>query len=309
MPSLRLVSVDHKGVETEEMVLRPALPTSADGIACSQFDLGAPAVREYVQERAGVDGVLDRSEFLGSRTFTAELAIFGTATQSKEQLLDRLQALAVPSRRLYVYVRRDTWTAERRMYVRPMPFAVVSDKTAATRFKASLSFVGPAGVLEATTMAEQAVRPVTGSPGISFPLRLRSVGEYPPSGGFSFAPGTSVPHGTIPVAGTLPTPPRFRIFGRARNPAITLRGRTEFDVSRVLRVITDIPTGQHLTLDMDSRTALLNDDPAHSLYGAIDWEGGSEWYNLLPGNNEIDLDVANPDSGTELRVQWRSRWI
>lgn len=98
-------------------------------------------------------------------------------------------------------------------------------------------------------------------------------------------------------AGGFPTPVTFRIDGPVQEPRII--NQTQ---DRELKLGLTVADGDHVLVDSDTRTVLLNGTA--SRYSDLT---SSEWFDLDPGDNDIAFFGATTAAGT-LSASWRSAW-
>lgn len=134
-----------------------------------------------------------------------------------------------------------------------------------------------------------------------------AIGLPTTSGGLTFNASPNLTFGSVSTggeetlnnAGTFQTSPVFRITGPVTDP-------------RLVNVTTDktwsytgtISTGDHLIVDMEDRTVLLNGTA--SRYSNLDAD--SEFWELEPGNNSVQYRAAAYTSSTATAT-WRSAWV
>lgn len=125
--------------------------------------------------------------------------------------------------------------------------------------------------------------PVT-SGGLSLPISLPlSIGAVTTSGLL-----------TLVNSGDMPTRPTFTITGPCPPCTIT------HSSGRRLTVPDAVPAGRSLTLDVDSRTALLDGTASRVVTGT--------WFEFAPGVNEVQFSSATYDAAALLSVSFRSAW-
>lgn len=95
-------------------------------------------------------------------------------------------------------------------------------------------------------------------------------------------------------AGTFPAVPVWTVVGPATNPRIT-NDTTDFYV----QIDTTVGAGQTLVVDFSEKTVML---AGTSIYNSLNT--GSRWWQLEPGNN--DIDFTGITGTTELA--WHSAW-
>lgn len=102
------------------------------------------------------------------------------------------------------------------------------------------------------------------------------------------APGTS----TITVPGNTPTWPVLRVQGGGGGVSTFIVSNVDLGAALYYDGAT-IPAGQYLEINMFNNTAFLNGDGANYIAG-FDPEL-SDFFPLLPGDNQIDINTATVD--------------
>jgi Phage tail protein len=285
---LTLVDADN------EIVVRPDLSsnsfsTSLPPVVCTQWDPGAPAVREAgVLDRTGADGTWDASRYTGSRTVAMDLAIFGDSTTSMYEYAERLAAMTHPGRRPWLYVRRsserfgESW----RINLRGTPFSLAYGKKAAAYLEMTLSFVAPDGYFESPLREAQSVGGLTADSDLTLPS------AFPMTFGTTAGNSTT---GFI-IGGSAPVSPMVYVYGPTSNPDVRTTD-ARFYVPNL-----HLAAGQFLAVDMAAGTVLLDGSPDSSLYHLVDWSVSTFW-RLSPGSHSVRLASA----GGRLHLQWRER--
>lgn len=277
------------------LILRPASPSAGDAIVCRTYDLGAPQVKEDIEERVGRNGVNDNSSLHGSSYFSADLQVFATQSSTVWQELENLKKFLDPTKRYYVSYQRpgesETWTA----IYRPEPWSLVHDKQSSVKLNVSMKVFLPEGCYESQLQSYE-MRPTGLAAGFSLPFSL------PVS--LTASSGTGAVD--IPVGGTRPVPFRAIIYGGQFEPVImdTDTGRKlSFTASGGL----DIPLGSYVEVDTERGTALLNGDINNSVYQYIDF-AVSEWWALRGGeSNRISVSATSSDNSAQTLLYVASR--
>ncbi|MDP8971153.1 MAG: hypothetical protein M3N52_11805 [Actinomycetota bacterium] len=146
--------------DTDTIVIRPPAAGSGDPIVCTSWDLGAPTVRDAAAPRAGADGVIDRARYIGPRTVTLDLAVFGDDAATAYDYAGRLTAMTHPTRRPKLLIERgnpeatgETWE----MLLRGNPFSITYGRRAAAMLELQLTFEAPLGLLEGPLRGRESV--------------------------------------------------------------------------------------------------------------------------------------------------------
>ncbi len=122
--------------------------------------------------------------------------------------------------------------------------------------------------------------------------------EFDATPDFDF--GGAASGGTINAAnvGDFPAPWTATIVGPLTNPRLTLAATGE-----QVSLVGDVELGDVVSLDSLARSILLNGSASR-----YEWlEAGSVWFDLAPGDNEVQF-AADAGTGT-CSLSWRSTWI
>jgi hypothetical protein len=259
------------------------------GVITTSVSLGFPEIRSVSNARPAQDGTLDSTRFIGARTVTMELLMPSVAWYIVE---DKLRAALHPMNRYYLYVLRDGWSAERRLLVRGAGYTEPGGVRSPT---AQLQWVGVQGFMEEAPDQVGLVPILSGNEGgIATPVALPA----------AFAPGFTPGMSTVEVDGTIPTSPVATIYGPCTNPTLLLAG----DTKQYLAFNLTIADGDFLFVDFSARTALLNNDPALSQYGSLDFSRSS-WWQLPPGTSTVAFTPTQANGGSQAVLSWRPRYI
>ncbi|MFI5223832.1 MAG: hypothetical protein ACHQX3_06245, partial [Nitrospirales bacterium] len=132
-----------------------------NGYVVLEYDLGVPTVREVMYSRPFSDGVLDQSEFIGSRVVNLQLA-FDERVAPLPRLREALFAYFHPRLRPYLRfteLRDQRW---QRIFLRGGTGGIVVSQPIANH--ASISWVGYNGVIESDELHTAVTRPLSTSP-------------------------------------------------------------------------------------------------------------------------------------------------
>lgn len=282
LTQVRLVDDDGTGLE----VLR--LDDSI-GVAVTQVSIGFPDPRTVSSPRSGQSGTQDGTKLFGSRAVTAEVLVPAVGWYLVE---DQLRGVLNPANRFYLYLLRDGWTTERRMLVRGAGYTEAGGVRSPT---AQLQWVATDGFMEEEAEQVGLVPLFTNNEG-----GIASPFATPMSLAPGFVPGAS----TITVGGNVETLPVATIYGPCVNPVLTLGGASP----QVLAFGMSIADGDFLYVDFTARTALLNNNPALSQYGSLDFTR-STWWQLPTGDQSVSFTPAQAGGGSQAVLSWRPRYI
>lgn len=116
---------------------------------------------------------------------------------------------------------------------------------------------------------------------------------------------TAVGGTSVVNAGDLPSWPRFTIHGPITNPQIS-----NFSTGLSIRFSADLAPDQFLVVDSRYATVQLGNDAGGALanrYSFYDF-AASEWWQLLPGTNDVRLIASAWATGNLLTCYWRHAW-
>lgn len=265
-----------------------------------QLQIGSPAVRENIKNRALADGVTDNTRYLGGRAITATIRMKSASHcggETMQALIDRITPYMHPRLRPTL-----TWQ---------LPGSTdPTEIRAATVRGASWPYVidGPKHPVIALSWAVPSGEIVEGGPDARHCISIQPAGdeqpgrtydregdrEYPPSG----------PSGSriITNAGTALTHWDLSIYGPITDPMFTVNGvDIRFDRNGGLA----LAAGEYIAIDTRALTALLNGDSSESRYGNMNYD---EWnwddLRLIPGPNTIRLNGADITAQTTGVLCW-----
>lgn len=117
-----------------------------------------------------------------------------------------------------------------------------------------------------------------------------------------FDSGTSLNTTIIFYEGNQSGPLKFEITGQCDNPRITNATTSRW---MYFKNMTILPS-QTLTIDTEEGTAQIG---SQSYYSKIDFDRGSNWFGLVPGENVIKFEADNVDANCQLIIHSTPRWI
>jgi hypothetical protein len=268
------------------IVLRPEVPTAADAVVCTQWDLGSPDVRVSSAPRVGADGNTDTTTLTGPRTATFDLIIRGDDPYT---VVESLARMTHPSRRPVLRVYRTGGAGETyEMQLRGNPFSISYGKQAASMLQLQLSFEAPLGyLLGPPRTAETIPASNYGGTGFSFPI------TFPLGTGF----GSQVnPAATRVIGGSAPVAPVVNIYGPVTNPRVSTAAGDVFAFTGL-----SLPAGEFVQIDMGAGTVRRGGDPQHSVFHLVDWSVSTFW-SWPPGSTQT---IRYTGSTGRVLAQWR----
>jgi len=278
----------------EEIVIRPEVANATDPIICTEWNLGAPAVRDSVIERAGADGVLDNTTFTGSRTVTLDLVVRGDVWASPYAYAERLAAMTHPSRRPRLRITRASPEAQGQtwwMELRGNPFSIAYGRRAAALLELQLTFTAPVGYLEGDLQGWQtnvAQNVITNDPFV-----------FPVSFAADFGSNSNTnPDLQFTIGGSAPVAPSIYIHGPVTGPEVRLETGERF---KFLDSYT-IAGGDWVNIDMDAGEVRLNGHTDPATFSAVDWSVSTFW-RAAPGTHTFQLMSASGFA----QIFWRDR--
>jgi hypothetical protein len=295
-------------VDGDTTIVIRDMPAKAPGdavaaVACSQWDPGAPEPRTAMFERAGLDGVDDATAFVGARTVTLDLVVFGggdmgygNPKRSAYTLVEQLVSMTHPSRRPLLQVQRylggdpidpvgEVWELK----LRGNPFSIAYGRKAATMLELSLVFSAPEGLFEGPWQESYTAPAGVGEAKFVFPY----------THAFTFGSiADSSPAIVVDVDSVVPVPPVLIFVGPATNPKVILSSGQSFGFTGLA-----IAAGQEVVVDMAAGTALLNGDWTSPVYHLVDWTYSTFWRL----SEAVEATFSGGQAGGKLRIKWRNR--
>lgn len=275
-----------------------------NGYVVQEFVPGFPEVRDNSDKRPRQNGTYDVTQFFGARPVVMMVALVSEmipVTSDRYGMTDadldtELRGWCLPALRPWLVWSRDGGE-DRRMSVR------ISNVTApidlrTNKFKVlTISWRAPDGIVERYEKEEETLYPGgTGSEaGRSYDMTFDR--SYPASDPIG------VKH--VVNSGTAPVYPVVTLFGPMTQARI--ENQTTGKKMELLSGYT-ISSGEYLVLDMNEGTAYLNGDPTNSKYDKIDFSV-SDWWELVPGINDLRLYPGSSSSPASALVEYRSAYI
>lgn len=263
------------------------------GYVVTGWQIGFPAERPVVRNRALGDGVIDNTRFFGARAVSMAITL-DVNKQDPQVSIDNLTAYMTPHRRPRLAWQIPGSSLERSLLVRGVDAPVsIAGKQAHV---ITASFIGVYGVLESAEESTITINPGEDSEtGRTYDLTFDRV--YPPSAGLG--------ERLVVNEGNEVADWEATIFGPAVNPILTVNGT---DISFDRDGGLTLAAGESVTINTRDRTIFLNDDPTESRYDKVNFtEWSWEQIRLQPGENVIRYEEATLSGSCTFT--WRSAWL
>jgi hypothetical protein len=273
---------------------------SVNGLAISQKDLGAPGVRESVQDIPTRDGTEDTTQFFSQRVVAITGKAFNMPTQSRSKAWDLMQPFLDPKQRSTLTYQMDDDMSPRvltglrvaqwsKMASSPTGFAFQ------VQWKADPAALDPNVQFVTTDFA------FIGSIGRTYPRTYNLV--YPVgSGGSGIVSAVS--------SGSYTTWPIYTIAGPCTNPVISLLDDMGNRIGQVGLLMT-IPVSQNVVIDSLNRTVVLYDGSTaggSSRYSVIDF-ANLDWEPMEPGANTFLFTASAASAPATCQISWQDAFL
>lgn len=274
--------------------LDPFELTDDNGFTVASINLGFPVVRTVSAARPDADGEDESTQFFGARAVSLSGFAYSTDTVGRQAVLDRLAAFQRPGVDVYLYFTFED--AERRMRLRASQLGATISRPVFAPVQ--VSWRAPDGIQEAVDeTVETAGASADVEAGRDYDLVYPRV--YP----------ASTPVGTFTVTneGTVNVSPVLRLYGPCTNPRIenqTTGQALEFTANGGVT----LASGEYVEVDVKERTVRLNGDATQSRYNRLD-VSSSEWWQLVPGDNDLRYYPETFTSPASAEVRFRSAWL
>ena len=264
------------------------------GYFCTSLDLGAPVVRDVVDNLADADGTVDRTQFMGNRAVSADITALAGAGARIDQVAAMFAPYMVPSARPVLhYVLDRPGVAERTLTLRPAAYdyATAGDQ----QRDIHLGFVAPDPIVrDPVQQSAQARSGSAGIPGRTYDLTYPRI--YPAAGG---SPSTGIIHSY----GTVPVQPLVRIYGPVAGAAATFTVPSGPTYRVALNAGYLIPAGGWVDIDTRLHTAYYTGDPAQPILQQLDWTSIS-WPVLPVGVDNLFQLTGSATTGVSQAVAY-----
>jgi IPT/TIG domain len=248
------------------------------GYACTQLDLGYPAVREVVTNRPDQNGIDDRTTLMGARVVTADISALASAGAVIDAVATAFAPYMLPSARPVLhYVLDRPGATERTMTLRASGYSWPIK--GAKRRDIQLSWVAADPVArDPTVHSATAWAGSSGAIGRTYNLTFNRV--YPAGG----MPPTV---GQIRSPGDVPVRPMLRIYGPITDPSVQLSTPAPV-VNYLIRFVAGfrIDPAHFVDVDTNAKTVYLDGDTTKPAMASLDWQRTS--WPVLPAGNAIN---------------------
>lgn len=252
-----------------------------NGVVVEKFDLGYPNVRENVKSNPNADGVADRSQFLGERVVSLDMAIF---TANKAANMQAIRSYCHPSRRPIL-----TFTLDNSGTLYQIPLRISESRMpieSSSSYRMQLAGKAPPFYTSPTISGAATDADDTIIAGLTFPLT------------FNFTLGGAGSSSSIYIynTGHASLWPTYEIRGPVTNPVIINKTTGEQIVFTGLAIAdNDI-----MYVDPLRGTVVLNDTDFASY---VDYSV-STWFDANVGTTQIQLQGFGTDVNTAIFAYW-----
>jgi hypothetical protein len=277
-----------------------ALEDPAAGYFCSELVLASPEVREVKSNRPDMDGVDDRTQFVGGRVVSAKVDALHGAGARIDEVAASFGRYMVPSARPYLHYVLDRGDNPERV-VGPLrgvsaAWPIVGDNKREIQLQWVASdpvAYDPSSYL-ATAWAGAAVQV-----GREYPLTFDRR--------YAAGPGGEKVDAVFNVHGDYPVQPVVRIYGPITDPVVTFDTPTDHYVIPFVNYRID--AGEHVTVDTKSHAAYAGEDPTASVLSALDWNRLA--WPVLTSAASVTMSVAggNTTGLAQAQATWNEGYL
>ena len=278
------------------------LEDSSKGYFCESLDIGWPATREVVSNKPDMNGIDDRTMYMGARTVTADIV----AAHGAGARIDAVAASFAPFmnpgvRPVLHYVLDRPGYPERQLTVRGADYGwpIAGPDLRSIH----LSWVAADPVMRDATLKTATAWAGSGLGGgrtysLVFPRLYPAGGSAPTQCAVS-------PQGDVGVR------PVFRVYGPATTPKVNWylipSGQNGW-MSMVAGY--QVFANHYLDIDSANKTAYVDGDPTQPAMASIDWQNSS-WPLIGPAPSYaiIQLYCTSPSAITQVEVRWRDGYL
>jgi hypothetical protein len=254
-----------------------ALEDAASGYFCSALDLGAPTVREVIDNLPDADGAIDRTRLMGPRAVSADITALAGAGALIDDVARMFGPFMVPSARPVLHYVLDVGTPdglEHTLTVRPAAYdwQLIGDQ----QRDIHLAWVAADPIArDPATRSASAWAGSAAIAGRTYPLTFDRV--YP-VGAASPSPGTLHTDGDVPIQ------PAVRIWGPIGGPVVVFTPPAGPTYRVAFLSTFMIAAGSYVDVDTRLHTAFYNGDPAQNMLTGLDWSANA-WPILTPATD------------------------
>lgn len=257
----------------------------ANGYVVTQYDLGFPEVRGNVTDRSGGNGVLDYTQFTGSRTVSLAVALDGNVA-AVSVLRDNLAAYLQPQRRVEYRIQEPRDTRVRRMLLRGARGGISISHPKFERM--TCSWLCASGLLESLDEHSVIVTPTAAEEGRAYDRTYdRAYPASPPAGAGVHNAGNTGAEWVI------------RMIGALENPTLHL------DAFSIDFPALDLTAGQIITIESETHRVFYDDGTPALQY--VDFLN-STWFDIPPGDSQFSLTADTFGPTGSATIYWRDSW-
>jgi hypothetical protein len=270
------------------------------GWFCTSLDLGYPAVRDVVTNRPDRDGIVDRTQYFGPRTVTAELTALSGAGAQIDAVAAQFAPFMLPGvRPVLHYILDRPGAPERTMTVRAAGYSWPVEGPYQRDIQLQWVVSDPAAI-DPTERSATAWAGSSTAYGRNYNLTFNRI--YPVGGG-------SPTVGIITPSGDLSVKPKLRIYGPITAPQVNIQQNNYPIITVNFQPAFIINAGQYVDISTADHTAFLNGDPTQSVISSIRWDT-TIWGVLLPGLTYTMILIGSTTTGiTQVQATWHDRWL
>jgi hypothetical protein len=254
--------------------------------------LGIPDIRRSDSLRPQDHGSFMGPDYLETRSIQLDVTVRG---DTPEDVVANLDALM---REWYVDSTVDINVTKPLTFKLPgQSERIVFGRPRRASFSAARIIGGRAsGSLEYFASDPRFYSAVEHSAGLSLPTAVSGRG-YDKSFDYGYGGGTG---GVVVVtnSGTFPTRPRLVINGPVTNPFVENQ-----TTGQTISFAITLTSGEHLDIDFDERTVLLN-GTASRFYTKT-----GSWWELAAGDNSVRFGAGVADPLASATIYWRDAWL
>jgi hypothetical protein len=278
------------------------LMSDQQGFRVQSLDLGYPAVREVVTDRADRRGQYDLTRLFGARPVTISGAVVPSAAGSRQKAWHLLAPFLDPSQRVTMTYQVDGDAVTKTMTLRAAQATALFDHPGVSPAQVGFKAADPVAYDQNTQTAY--LGPYQAQSGRAYNLVFNRA--YP-----------SVQSGSAATAnhGDLTSFPVLRLYGPATGIwlqwAPASPGQPIVTWSMYFLSSFQVNAGDYLAIDCGARTVYLNGDPSQNRYNQVDFARSSGGWPFIPagGSTTWFLQVATYSTATQLQVSWADAYL
>jgi hypothetical protein len=276
------------------------LMSDQQGFRVAELNIRLPEIRDDVNAAADRHGTIDLSRLYGARAVTISGFVVPSPTGSRQKMLHSLAPFLDPSARATLTYQVDDDTGPRTLTVRASDLSVPFTNPKTSEWSVGWKCPDPLAY-DATVQTRYAFASTQGGRVYNWtPPRV-----YPPGGGSS---GYGYNYGEFTAY------PTVLIYGPASNVAFTWvtypPGGTGTSYQLSLAPSYVISAGHYVALNSRTRTALIDGDPAQSVYGQLQWSSQGAWPSIPAGGyTSWNLTATNVSNATQAQISWQDPYL